>query len=201
MLFAAHVGACIVLIVLAIDVGKKIVRLIGSLLLGLNELLSVLFLLLVELQDLELTPYEVCLLHSISECVPMSARDEPADHAGIVALAYKYFQSVLILKRYFHVHRVRIVDLPQQIAVMKSLKGKIEFPSVLLHRRLLLHCCLLYAIRSYLFLSVAFLHFSFLAELHYLEDAVHILSQRLLRLLLLATMVLRLAGFLLLGIV
>lgn len=175
MLFTAHVAICIILVLLAIDVSQQRVRLIWSLLLSLDEFLFVLCLSLVVLQDFELAPYEVCLLDPISECVPMSARYKSTDHAGIIALSNKDFQSVLILKWHFHVQRVCIVDFPQQISVTKGFKRRIELSSVLLHRRLLLHCWFLYAIRNHLLLLVAFLHFSFLAELHNLKYVVHLL--------------------------
>lgn len=131
----------------------------------------------------------------------MPARDEPADHAGIIALSDEDLQPVLVLKWYFHIQGVRIVDFPQQIAVMKCLKGRIKFPSILLHRRLLLDTYLLEIIINCLFLSITFLYLCPLAELHDLKDVVHLLVQGLLRFLLLASVMLRLARFLLLGIV
>lgn len=64
----------------------------------------------------------------------MSTENEPADHTGIVSFANEDLQSMLILKWYFHIQRVRIVDFPQEVTVVKGLKGRIEFSSMLLHR-------------------------------------------------------------------
>jgi hypothetical protein len=64
------------------------------------------------LELFELSPNKISFLDTLSKSKPVSSVDKTSHHAGVVAFANKYFQSMLILKRRFNKYLVCPVDFP-----------------------------------------------------------------------------------------
>jgi hypothetical protein len=84
-------------------------------------------------QLLELRPYKISLLYLVSNGEPYSPADQPGHHAGIVALTHVHLQPVLVLHWSLNEETVRIVGLPDEVAVVVGRKRGLKLLPVFLY--------------------------------------------------------------------
>ena len=71
----------------------------------------------------ELSPYKIGLFHSISKGKPVPSINKPSNHTRIVSLSNMHLQPMLILQRRLNQKIIGKVDFPQEITIIKCIKG------------------------------------------------------------------------------